>query len=222
MEQRQLRSVTDEVEAQLRAAILAGRLAPGSRIDQSRVAEALEVSPVPVREALRRLEAEGLVDFIPQRGAYVSEISLEELEEIYLIRALLEAQATRDAVPALQAADFERLHQLEAEMTAATERLDNARLLELNREFHFTIYQASGRKLLLQHIASLWDKSLRYRHLFTNLPDRAPLALAEHRAILAACETRNPEGAAAAVAFNVRRTTEALIELYRRNGSAPA
>lgn len=213
-EQRGYQSLTDQVVIQLREAILSGALKPGERVDQSAVAEALEVSPVPVREALRRLEAEGLVEFIPQKGAFISAISFEELQEIYLIRELLEVQVTLDAVPQLRPDDLDRLRELEAQMTEATEQRDPVRLMELNREFHFTIYSASGKRLLLQLISSLWDKSYRYRRIFTNLPDRAPAALAEHRLILAHCLDGNAWAAAEAVRANVRRTTRAVLEQF--------
>ena len=126
----------------IRKNILNGYYPLGSRLDQKAIAEDLGVSLVPVREALRMLEGEGFVTITPRRGAFVKDISADELEELYIIRAELEDLATRRAVPNLSIAHLAELADIIEQMEEATNEQDYARLMELNQAFHFTIYNA--------------------------------------------------------------------------------
>jgi DNA-binding GntR family transcriptional regulator len=194
----------------LREAILAGRYPLGSRLDQQSLADGLGVSIIPIRESLRQLEAEGLVAIYPRRGAFVVELSADELEEIYLMREVLEELATQLAVPNLDARGLDELGGILRRMEQATAAQDFSQLLELNRTFHLSIYQASGRPLLLQTIAGLWDRGSLYRRLYTYLPERAFQALAEHQEIYAACRAADAGQAGRAVRRNVRQTVEGI------------
>jgi DNA-binding GntR family transcriptional regulator len=173
---------------------------------------------IPVREALRRLEAEGFIQILPHRGAFVSELSIGELEEIYLIRETLEGLATELAVPNLSKETLEQLEAHIDEMEAATEEQDFAKLLNLNRTFHFLIYDASDRPLLAQTIAGLWDRSARYRYIYTYLPERQLQALGEHKEIYNACLKGETEQAARAVRNNVRQTVEGIVAKLKADG----
>jgi DNA-binding GntR family transcriptional regulator len=99
-------------------------------------------------------------------------------------------------------------------MELATDANDYARLFDLNREFHFTIYEASENSLLIQMISGLWDRSRRYRQLYTYLPRRAPQALVEHKAIYAACKAGDKVSAGSAVRSNVRQTTVGILAKF--------
>jgi DNA-binding GntR family transcriptional regulator len=123
---------------------------------------------------------------------------------------VLEELAALLAVPRLTPVTLDQLRALLNDMREATARQDFARLLELNRAFHFALYQAAGRPILLQIISGLWDRSGAYRRVTTFLPRRALPALAEHEAIFALCATGDAPGAARAVRANVRKTTEVI------------
>lgn len=194
----------------LRDWILSGRIPTGTKLDQQKLAAELGVSTIPMREGLRQLEAEGLVRIYPYRGAFVTQLSFVELEDVYLVREVLEELATQLAVRNIPEATLAQLADLLTRMKLATEQQDFARLLDLNRIFHFTIYHASDRPILVQIIASLWDRSGAYRRVYTYLPDRSVQALAEHEAIFAACKTRDAATAGRLVRENVRRTTDAI------------
>ena len=208
-------TVTDYVTRSIRERILSGTYPPGTKLDQQMLVEEFGASLIPVRESLRQLEAQGFVRLYPHKGAYVAELSLAEVKEIYFVRELLEAAAARLAVPRLSTEDKERLAHYLAHMESATASGDYARLLEVNRDFHFVIYEASGNQLLVELIRSLWDRSSRYRHLYTYLPDRAPRALAEHKRIYRLCLSGDAEAAGRAVGNNVRQTVRGLIPVLR-------
>ena len=206
------RTISDQVQARLRELILSNQLLPGTRIDQTELARQMGVSIIPLREAIARLQTSGLVRIIPRRGAFVEPISADELTDIYFVREVLEEQSGRLAANRLTDDDVTQLTELVAHMERATAIQHYDDLFELNRAFHFTIYRAAHRPQLLALIQQLWDKSDRYRRLYTYLPERADTALAEHKAILTACQRRNVDALGTALRVNVRQTTTGLLE----------
>lgn len=208
----QRRTVTEEVLDRLRDLLLRGVLKPGSRVDQAELAASFGISTVPVREALLRLESAGLVQLIPHRGVFVSEVSVEELLDIYTTRELLEEQAARLAVPNLTPEDVAALEGIAADMQAAATKGQLDELLTRNRDLHFTIYRATKRRHLLQLIEYLWDLSTRYAHLqLHTVPDRATEALYEVRSMVAACKRRDADALALMVRYKVHQTTTGLL-----------
>lgn len=201
----------------IRDSILNGQFSLGSRFDQKAIAEDLGVSLVPVREALRMLEGEGFVTINPRRGAFVTDISAAELEELYMIRAELEDLATRRAVPNLNPAQMAELAAIIELMEEATGMQEFAQLMELNRNFHFTIYNASESPLLSEMMSSLWNRSSLYRRVFTYLPERAIQALQEHKEIYDACREGDSDAAGSAVRRNIRQTVIALLDEFQNN-----
>jgi DNA-binding GntR family transcriptional regulator len=216
---KRLETVAEQVLDHIREAILSGRLAAGTRIDQHAIAGELGISIIPVRESLRQLEAEGLIEKRPYRGAFVAELSMTELMDIYVTRESLEELATRLAVERMTPETLESLDKLIEEMSQATKGGDRAALFDLNASFHFTLYTASRNAILCQIIESLWDRSTVYRRRFTFMPERAGQALAEHREILAACRRGDAATAGAAVRANVAQTTKAISEEWRRTST---
>lgn len=176
--------VTDK----LREAILRGYLKPGQRLDQNEIAEALHVSRSPVRDALRTLAVEGLVEVYPHRGAVVAELSPKELEEIYFIRGILEGMAARLSAPKMDEDRIAALQNILEDMNATS---DLDRWLELNRRFHHTIYQAAGRPRLLSIIENLRNTSAPYIRQFIATAEHMEAARANHRQIFEACVDRD-------------------------------
>ena len=207
-----LGTIGDQVLNHIRNQILSGELATGTRIDQNAIASELGVSIIPVRESLRQLEAEGLIEKRPYRGAFVAELSLTELLDIYAIREELEELAARLAVKRMTPETLTNLNALIVEMQTATAAGDRASLFDLNGAFHFAIYTASENAILCQIIEGLWERSTVYRRRFTFMPGRAAQSLAEHKQILDACRRGDADAAGEAVRRNVAATTRAISE----------
>ena len=170
----------------LRLLIVSGALRPGQRVNQDVLAEQVGLSVAPVREALRALEQEGQVTYLPRRGYFVTELKIEDLEEIYALRALLEDRAARQALPQLGKAEVERLAAAAAECVAAAEIGDVARELDANRSFHFLLLAGRSHPHLMRLIRLLWDSTEAYRALYYNSPAERQHANAAHERILRA------------------------------------
>lgn len=177
----------------MRRAIIARELKPGEHVWQEVVAERLGVSRVPVREALKVLTAEGQLVYEAHRGYTVTKLSLEELEEIYLMRCLLESEAIRRAAPGIDDEFTARLGALVEEMDRLSEAGDILGLIERNREFHLSLFERAGMPRLYGTIKVLWQNSDPYRSVFFNDPASRRRAQEEHRLVLEACERRNAE-----------------------------
>lgn len=211
------RTMTEQVLVRIRDMILSGVLAPGSRIDQNELARRFGVSLVPLREALARLQSSGLVRIVPHRGVFVEALSADELLDIYQVREALEEQAARLAAPQLSDDTLAKLDQLEAELERTAANGDFDAFLDLNREFHFTIYRAARRRYLLQLIDQLWDLSSRYRRFqLYSFPERARASLFETQAIVAACRRRDPDALALMVRYKVHQTVVSLLDMIRQ------
>lgn len=194
------------VQDRIRDAILGGVLSAGSRIDQNRLAADLNVSLVPVREALKKLEGEGFVQIIPRRGAFVTETSLEDMKDLYFTRALMEGQAAYHGAEKLSAADLKKLDKLMDDMAKSLAEHDYSRFMQANRDFHFIIYDAAGSKYLSNMIGTLWELAQRYRYRYVFFKDQAAVIQKEHQAILDACHERNSKALRDAVVYHMNQT----------------
>jgi DNA-binding GntR family transcriptional regulator len=209
-------NIQDTIVDGIRDMILNGPLKPGDRLRQDELANAFGVSTMPIREALRQLQAEGLVIFRPRRGATVASLSVSEYEEIYRLREELETLACRWAAENFDRIPIDRLELLLQEIEAAEANLDDVhRRLQLVREFFFTIFEASKKEHLLRILSSLWDLSQQYRLYFYSLPELDSQRLTNYRSIYQACHDRDPEALISAfrVIWAVREHT--LIPLVR-------
>jgi DNA-binding GntR family transcriptional regulator len=206
-------TATEHALSQLRPLLISGELAPGTRIDQAELAKRFGVSIVPIREALARLQSVGLVEIVPHRGVFVTRVAADELVDIYTVREVLEEQAARIAATKLTDADVEALNRISAAMAAAVKSRDHERLLSCNRELHFTIYRAAGRRHMLQIIERLWDLSARYAHLqLQAVPERGADAMFEVRRMVLACRRRDADTLGLMVRYKVHQTTVELLE----------
>ncbi|MCY0864841.1 MAG: GntR family transcriptional regulator, partial [Sulfobacillus sp.] len=171
-------SKTDVVYQELRRRILSGELVAGYRLVIDQLSREFGVSAIPVREAIRRLEAESLVDYHPNVGAQVSRIDEDTYEEVLTVLARLEGWATALAAPRLTGEDIERLRAIAAEMDAALERADLPRYGELNRAFHQTIRTRCPNRYLIELIEDSAAKLDRVRfNMFVLVPERARASL---------------------------------------------
>jgi DNA-binding GntR family transcriptional regulator len=180
------RTLTDHVTAQLQEAILSGDLRPGRRLVIRELKERFGVSHIPIREAIRRLESEGLVCSVPQRGAVVADVSLGELEEVYDLRRLLEVQVSRRA---LAQATAERVGLLEAslqEMDRALGAGDFEAFTLENRQFHRIMMEPALTPVTARILRLLWQASDRYVQLGLSVANTGRRGQQEHRRLLAA------------------------------------
>lgn len=204
------RTLAAQVYSRIREAIMTHALLPGARIDQGQLASDLNVSLVPVREALKSLEAEGLVSIVPRRGAFVTEVSIADLNDLYFARKTIEGDTIFHAVPNLTDADFAELENLIIKMRHATDGDDIRDFMDLNREFHMRIYEASNNRHLCQIIHQLWERSELYRYRFTFIIRNADTIHQEHDAILAACRARDQATARTMAIAHIHQTQQGL------------
>lgn len=206
------------VGQKLREAILLGQLKPGDRLEQNEIADMLGVSRSPVREAIRTLAAEGLVDVYPHRGAVVAELSVDELEEIFLIRSMLEGMAARLATLSMTADDIAELETILGDIDH-TRDLD--RWLELNRRFHHTLYQAAGRPRLFSLVENLRNTTAPYTRQFIASAEHIETAQEHHRTILNACADGDSMLAEEETQKHMEAVCEGVLEYIKSRATAP-
>ncbi|MBE3638298.1 GntR family transcriptional regulator [Mangrovicoccus sp. HB182678] len=209
------RTATQHVEAALREAILSGQLAGGTALRQEDLARAFGVSRMPVREALRQLEAQALVDFAPHKGAIVAEISAADAADTYAIRLALEPACLERSVPHLDARALDTAADLIGEMDSDP---DPGRLGELNRRFHMTLYSAAGRPRLLaltETTLAGFDRYLRF-HLAAH--GRAHMSQDDHRAMLEAARRRDADAATRVLRHHLQTAAATLAAFFAARG----
>jgi DNA-binding GntR family transcriptional regulator len=204
-------SMTEYTVGVLRNRIVAGHYPRGSRLDQRRIAKDLGVSIIPLREGLRVLEASGLVNLYPNRGAFVAMLSRSELQEIYLIRQVLDPLATRYAVPRMSEAVLDHLTGVLNETEEVTRRQDLCELHRLNREFHLSIYAQADMPILLQTLTGLRDRYAVYSQLCIAIPNYSARSLDDHREIFELCKAGEGDRAAEYVRRHIESATEELL-----------
>lgn len=204
-------SRADQVQQQILQSIRNGDYQPGERIRETEVAKSFGVSRTPVREALRRLESDGLLSFESWRGVVVSKLDRQQVSELYAMREVLEGAAARMAAQHIDAADIELLKVLleQAEASSA----DPARLAQLNRKLHQTIYAAAHNQYLLQTLGQLENALALLRGTTYAVPGRAQSAAAEHREIVEAICARNADAAELAARVHIGAAQRARLRL---------
>lgn len=199
------------IAADLRAGILAGIYAPGTRVRQEELAERYGTSRIPVREALRDLESEGLVLLVPNSGAWIAKTDIAECVEIYKIRERVEPLALGESIRRMDEGTVARLADLVAQIEAATEVED---FLKLDRAFHLLSYQAAGMPTLQAMIERFWNTTQHYRRAYSRLigKDGQWIIHAEHRLIMEAIRRRDSLDVEHLLASHIRRTRLQLQE----------
>jgi DNA-binding GntR family transcriptional regulator len=210
-------SLHDEVAARLRDRIFAGELMPGTFLDEPTLAQELEISRTPLREALKVLTAEGLVRHEPRRGCFVNEVTESDLDQIFPVIALLEGECAREAAANATDADIEALQDLHDKLQrhAKARRIND--YYAVNFAIHEAIIALAGNRWLAQVIADLRKilKLARLQQL--HAPGRLDQSLSEHLAVFAALKARDPQGAEAAMRTHLTRQRDALREVSRNS-----
>ncbi len=211
------RTITEMVSATLRQAIIEGTLASGETVRQDQLAAAFGVSRMPIREALRQLEAEGLVEFYPHRGTVVAAIEPSDILELFEIRVLLECHAMERAVASIDAASLDRAADILDEIDNEP---DVAKWGELNRRFHLTLYGGLKGSRLYTMVEAQYRHLDRLVRLVLSQLDYAEKSQAEHRALLQDFRDGNAKAAADTLRNHLTISSTRLAELLDRESKS--
>lgn len=197
--------LSDQAYARLTGDVLDGRLEPGSFVQEAELVRDFGMSRTPIREALRRLEGDGLIAMVPQRGYKVVELTTDEISDTYEVRGVLEALAAKLAATKSSRMDIARLEDLWDDMADAWERGSDYELAELNGAFHDAIAQASHNSYLESDLERIRKTVQRYRPATLHHQGRRKEAHEEHRAMLDAIVAGDSENAAELALRHVER-----------------
>lgn len=203
--------LSTRIADELRGAILSGELSPGERIRQEELAEQFGASRIPVREALRILVTDGLVNMVSNSGAWVSSLTQEECSEQYQIRERLEPLLLRYSMPQLTDEDMSVMTSLVQQMKETTDIED---FMRLDREFHWVTYSGATTNTLTEMIERLWNTTQPYRRVFTRMVRSGGIEIThlEHELLVEAIKRQDNEEAERILHGHIRRTR---IELDR-------
>ena len=203
--------VGERAYASLKEAIVAGDLHPGLRLVESRLSAQMEISRIPVREAIRKLEQDGLVERLERGGFIVKNPSREEIEETFGIRAVLESYAAALATERMDRTTVKRLEETLKAYRAALKQADIGRMTQLNNQLDEIIFSASASRRLSTLIGNFRDFISRYRRVLLTRLDYAAMSLADHEEIVAAMKERDPEKVEKLVRRHLVRGKEILL-----------
>jgi len=182
-----------QVADRLREQIYQNELAPGDAIDEMALCERFGISRTPLREALKVLDSEGLIELIPRRGSFVRRMDIEELNELFPVMVVLEGLCAREAVENCETEDLQRLEKMHEKLESFAEQSDVDAYYEQNFVFHQAIQDLSGNKWLQRVIGDLRKVLRLARHMQLTIPGRLQSSLNEHRQIMQAFKEKDPD-----------------------------
>lgn len=215
---------SQEIYIALRERILSNDIEPGTRLVMRDVANSYQASDIPVREALRMLERDGLVETAPYRGATVTTLTAKEVEETYFIRSHLESIATGLAAERITNAELARLDVLMTQMRAAVDAQDGPRFSALNLQFHRTVVASCGNDMLRELTMDIWQRHSGFQRVFRMVPARLATSQSEHEGIMTALRDHDAERASRLALLHkrsVRDSVSTLVDQVDERGSEP-
>jgi DNA-binding GntR family transcriptional regulator len=211
-------SLAAAVVERLRDQILNGKLREGEQLRQDAIATEFQISRIPVREALSHLAAEGLITIVANRGAVVSALAPEEIEQLFETRAVLECYMLRCAIPNFTPADFQKAEEILKQYEESLEKDSEVKNWgEWNWSFHSTLYAPANRPAMLSFIKTLNNNCDRYTRLHLVVTRKLHQAGEAHRELLKACKTKNPEVASAALWKHITDAGSYLKDFIERH-----
>ncbi|MCJ2058219.1 GntR family transcriptional regulator [Methylobacterium sp. J-048] len=210
------KTVAAAVAESLRQRILIGEFPAGTQLRQDALAEEFGISRIPIREALLQLEATGLIKIMPHRGAVVSGLSVEEVEDIFTLRVQLEPELLALSARRFSRQDIQALHRLTEDYGTALKAGEILRWGELNRRFHLDLLRHADRPRSLSIVAGLLQDCDRPTRLQLSATGGVARADREHREILALCEAGKIDAAADHLRGHIEHAAQSLIAIYRR------
>jgi DNA-binding GntR family transcriptional regulator len=215
------RLLSEKIASEIRSAVLSGEMRPGMRIRQELLAAHFGASRIPVREALKQLENEGLVVLAPNRGAWIADVNSEESIEVYKIREAVEPLAIFESVPNLTDTDIDSLDATVRDLESVTTLED---YIQLDREFHLRTYSRARMPQLLAMVERFWNSTQHFRRQFvkeTFAKDGLPFSDPQHLLLMDAIRGRDAEAAQVLVRLHIRRT-RILIQAMEGDVGGPA
>lgn len=211
-------SLTSAVADKLRDQIIRGEIGEGSQLRQDAIASQYQVSRIPVREALRQLEAEGLITIVPNRGAVVPALSPDDIEELFAIRALLEPEVLKRSIPYLTEEDFGEAEAILRRYVNELQREDHVSGWgRLNWQFHSTLYSRANQPRFMAVIRNVNNSGERYTRLQLYLTHGIQRANEEHHRILELCRQRDVAGACKLLREHIEYAGQSLKQaVYQR------
>lgn len=207
-------SLTSAVADKLRDQIIRGEIPEGTQLRQDAIATQYQVSRIPVREALRQLDAEGLIAIVPNRGAVVPALSPEDIEELFAIRALLEPEVLKRSIPHLTEEDFEEAEAILRKYVSELRRDDHVSGWgRLNWQFHSTLYSRANQPRFMAVIRNVNNSGERYTRLQLYLTHGIKRANEEHDQILALCRQRDVAAACKLLREHIEYAGESLKQV---------
>ncbi|MDH6297731.1 GntR family transcriptional regulator [Agrobacterium sp. CNPSo 2736] len=213
---RQSATLRTQVEDKLRQAISSGRFKPGQRLVERELCESIGVGRTSIREALRQLEAEGLITSYPHRGPVVSTITYEEAAQLYSVRALLESYAGKEFAENGTAQDIHTLNEAVAEFAEAAANGGGSRLIKAKTAFYDCLMQGSGNVFVKQMLTSLHNRVTLLRMTSMTQPGRLNHSVEEIKEIAAAITDRNGAKAAAACKYHIDMAAKVALDYLRK------
>lgn len=215
-------TLVERARSELREQILTGEWDPGSRLPIDLLASRLQMSPIPVREALRSLASEGLLVAIPQRGFRVADLNADDFIDLFRLRYTLDLMALEMAVPRLRGEHMVALEDELAALAEAHERGDWADQRDHHRRFHFLLFSAADSPWLVRLLNTLWDHSERYLQLSEQYRGRPEHVAGEHAVILAVCKARDTARARATMRVHLDLTRKTVLDMLASRANMPA
>lgn len=207
----------DVIFETLRKSIISGDIKPGERLMEVSLADQMGVSRTPVREAIRRLEAEGLVTMIPRKGTHVSELSVKDIMDVLEVRAVLDQLATALAAKRMQTAQIKALESIHKQYITNVEKENMEGAIRKDVEFHDVIYAASGNPRLVAVASSLREHVYRFRVIYMKDNLIAENVLHEHEEILEALRNAQEDRAADLAEEHIKHQMDTIIRTVNEN-----
>ncbi|MGD2124506.1 MAG: GntR family transcriptional regulator [Desulfobacteraceae bacterium] len=214
MQKIEIKPLPQQVADQIREMIRKGRLIRGQKIDEKFLCDSMGVSRTPVRESLRILHSEGLIDLIPHKGAYISQPPIEDIKDMFQVMSVLEGMCARLASQNMKEKEFKKIEALHEKLECHYRNRNHEEYLDINSVLHMFIQELSGNKTLNEVITGLRYKILLYRHRQLYHKDRFDQSMQEHRGILEAFRKRDADLAEASMKRHLLKQCEALMDLY--------
>jgi len=209
----------DYIYELLKKKITSGEIKQGETVTISKIADENEMSTIPVREALKRLEAEGLVDFTAHKGATVTKLNKSKVIEVMKIRAALEGFAAGESVAHINAGTITELRKLNERMLKLAEIGDDEKFVEVNRKFHKVLYSVTGMPMLGEMIQNLWDGGGWSKSIFAYYPNNMVASVAEHEEMIQYMEKKDAEKVESLMRLHKEKSIEAYIEIAGKGES---
>jgi DNA-binding GntR family transcriptional regulator len=209
-------SMVDNVTERLRRALLAGDIKPGERIKVAELEKSFGVSHIPIREAVRRLESEGLIVTLPQRAAVAAGVDLDDLAGLYDLRRIIECEVIRRSVETMSDEQVEVVRTALEALEAVAQDHDSPQFWDLHRDFHWALLEPGASAWIQRVLGQIWLASQRYVRLF--VAKTVDDAMRDHRELLAACEKRDAAGAEELLRHHLDRTELAVRDAFVPGG----